>query len=142
MRYINSTVESYDIVERDPIQYTYCRNYEHVSRYRGLRQVIHQGQSPDRYVALEGPNAFETHTSVRYYTVPANRENRLDIIAQELLGSSDYKWVIAYFNGIADGFTVHEGMRLQIPKTVSSLFENGECLQPIPATKLNLGSEA
>ena len=95
MRYLNSTIESYAEIERDDIQYTYCRDYNHVSRYRGLRQVIHQGQSPDRYVALESPNAFETHTNITYYTVPANRENRLDIIAQELLGSADYKWVIA-----------------------------------------------
>lgn len=141
MRYLNSTIESYAEVERDDIQYTYCRDFNHVSRYRGLRQVIHQGQSPDRYVALESPNAFETHTNITYYTVPANRENRLDIIAQELLGSADYKWVIAYFNGIIDGFTVHEGMTLRVPKTVSSLFETGEVLSPIPATKLNLGSE-
>lgn len=141
MRYLNSTVESYGVVERDAIQYTYCRDYDHVSRYRGLRQVIHQGQSPDRYVALESPNAFESHTNVTYYTVPANRENRLDIIAQELLGSPDYKWVIAYFNGITDGFSVREGMTLQVPKSVSSLFESGEILQPIAATKMNLGTE-
>ena len=141
MKYLSSTTESYSEVQRDDIQYTYCRDFNHVSRYRGLRQVIHQGQSPDRYVALEGPNAFETHTNVTYYTVPANRENRLDIIAQELLGSADYKWVIAYFNGITDGFSVREGMTLMVPKTVSSLFEAGEVLSPVPATKLNLGSE-
>lgn len=141
MRYLSSTTESYSEIERDDIQYTYCRDFNHVSRYRGLRQVIHQGQSPDRYVALESPNAFETHTNITYYTVPANLENRLDIIAQELLGSADYKWVIAYFNGITDGFTVHEGMTLMVPKTVSSLFETGEILQPVPATKLNLGAE-
>lgn len=141
MRYLNSTIEAYSEIERDDIQYTYCRDFNHVSRYRGLRQVIHQGQSPDRYVALESPNAFETHTNITYYTVPANRENRLDIIAQELLGSADYKWVIAYFNGITDGFSVREGMTLMIPKTVSSLFETGEVLSPVPATKLNLGSE-
>ena len=141
MRYLNSTVESYAVVDRDAIQYTYCRDYDHVSRYRGLRQVVHQGQSPDRYIALESPNAFETHSNVVYYTVPANLENRLDIISQELLGSPDYKWVIAYFNGIADGFTVREGTTLQIPKSVSSLFESGEVLAPIAATKLNLGTE-
>ena len=141
MRYIPTTSVPYEEIERDDIQYTYCRDYSHISRYKGLRQVIHQGQSPDRYVALESPNAFETHTSIQYYTVPANRENRLDLIAQEQLGSADYKWVIAYFNRIEDGFTVREGMTLQIPKTVSSLFENGELLAPISATRLNLGSE-
>lgn len=141
MRYLNSTIDPYDVIERDTIQYTYCRDFKHVSRYRGLRQVIHQGQSPERYIALESPNAFETHTTINYYTVPANRENRLDLIAQEQLGSADYKWVIAYFNGILDGFTVREGMTLQIPRTVSSLFEAGEVLSPVSAIHLNLGAE-
>ena len=141
MRYTATTVDSYLELERDEIQYTYCRDFSHISRYKGLRQVIHQGQSSDRYVALETPNAFETHTNIRYYTVPANRENRLDLIAQELLGSADYKWVIAYFNGIEDGFTVRYGTTLQVPKTVSSLFESGELLAPISAVRLNLGSE-
>lgn len=141
MRYVSSTTDPYAELERDDIQYTYCRDFDHVSRYRGLRQVIHQGQSPERYIALESPNAFETHTNITYYTVPANRENRLDLIAQELLGSPDYKWVVAYFNEITDGFTVHEGATLRIPKTVSSLFETGEILAPVPAIRLNLGAE-
>lgn len=141
MRYLASTADSYAVVEREDIQYTYCRDFDHISRYKGLRQVIHQGQLPSRYVALESPNAFETRSNVSYYTVPANRENRLDLIAQELLGSADYKWVIAYFNNLSDGFTVREGMTLQIPKTISSLFESGELLAPIQAVRLNLGTE-
>lgn len=141
MRYVATTTDTYAVVDREEIQYTYCREYNHVSRYRGLRQVIHEGHSAGRLVALETPNPFETHTTVTYYTVPANRENRLDIIAQETLGSADYKWVIAYFNGIADGFSVRTGMTLQIPKTVSSLFEAGEILAPVSAVRLNLSAE-
>lgn len=141
MRYTSTTTESYAVVEREPIQYTYCRDFSHISRYRGLRQVIHEGQLEDRYVALETPNPFETHTNITYYTVPANYENRLDIIAKELLGAAEYKWVIAYFNGIVDGFTVRPGMTLKVPKTVSSLFEAGEILAPVSATKLNLSEE-
>ena len=138
---ITNTLTPYEEVERESIQYTYCRDFDHISRYKGLRQVIHEGDSADRYVALETPNAFETNVEVTYYTVPANRENRLDIIARDFLGSADYKWVIAYYNGIEDGFTVREGRVLQIPKTISSLFNNGEILSPIPATRLNLGRE-
>lgn len=135
------TTTPYEGIERDPIQYTYCHDYSHISRYKGLRQVVHQGQSDDRYIALETSNKFTTRTDVTYYTVPANLENRLDIIAQKFLGSASYSWVIAYFNGIEDGFTVLEGTRLAIPSSISSLFNNGEILAPIAATTLNLGSE-
>ena len=135
------TYNQYQEVERDPIQYTYCVDYNHISRYKGLRQVIHQGQSSDRFIALETSNPFNTSASVKYYTVPHHLENRLDIIAYEQLGSSSYAWVIAYFNNISDGFTVLEGTRLAIPSSVAALFEKGECLASISATKLNLGSE-
>lgn len=139
--YIQDTNTPYDIVKRDPIQYTYCADFEHLSRYRGLRQVIHQGMSKDRFVALETTNPFETSATVRYYTVPHHLENRLDIIAQEQLGSADYAWVLAYFNNIQDGYTVLERTRLAIPESVSALFEKGEILASISAVKLNLGSE-
>lgn len=135
------TLTPYETVERDDIQYTYCYDYNHISRYKGLRQVIHQGESSNRYVALETANPFETNTSVKYYTVPSNRENRLDLIAYEQLGSAEYGWVIAYFNNIEDGFTVPAGATLSIPENISSLFQNGEILATISATKLNLGSE-
>lgn len=138
---IQNTMIPYQSIEHDPIVYTVCTDFDHISRYRGLRQVIHEGTSPDRYIALETPNRFSTNTDVTYYTVPAKYENRLDIIAQQFLGSSNYSWVIAYFNNIQDGFTVLEGQRLAIPKSITSLFNSGEILAPIPANKLNLGSE-
>lgn len=138
---VMNTLTPYEVVERDDIQYTYCADYGHISRYRGLRQVIHQGMSSDRYVALETSNPFSSSSDVRYYTVPSNRENRLDLIASEQLGSASYAWVLAYFNNIEDGFTVPEGTRLAIPASVTTLFESGEILSPVPATKLNVGSE-
>ncbi len=138
---VQDTYSQYKEVERDPIQYTYCVDYNHISRYRSLRQVIHQGQSPDRFVALETVNPFSTSSSVKYYTVPPNRENRLDLIAYEQLGSATYAWVIAYINKIADGFTVLEGTRLAIPQSIASLFDQGELLASVSAFKLNLGSE-
>ena len=131
----------YNEIERDDIQYTYCHDYNHISRYKGLRQVIHEGLSPDRYIALETANAFETELKVSYYTVPANLENRLDIIARDKLGSATYAWVIAYFNDIEDGFTVAEGTVLAIPRNISLLFNEGEVLAQVPVTQLNLGSE-
>ena len=136
-----NTLTPYRQIERDDIQYTYCHDYDHISRYKGLRQVIHQGMSSDRYVALETTNPFETEANVFYYTVPANLENRLDIIARDQLGSASYAWVIAYFNGISDGFTVAEGTKLRIPKNISQLFNNGEVLAPISSTRINLGTE-
>lgn len=135
------TFTEYDSVERDPIQYTYCRDFKHISRYKMLRQVIHQGQSSDRYIALETTNPFDTSANMSTYVVPADRENRLDLIAYEKLGSASYAWIIAYVNKIEDGFTVLEGTSLQIPNSITSLFESGELLASVTASKLNLGSE-
>lgn len=131
----------YKEVKRDPIQYTYCVDFKHISRYNPLRQVIHQGLSDDRYISLETVNPFTTEMKFGYYVVTHEKENRLDLIAQEQLGSASYAWVIAYVNGIQDGFTAVEGTTLAIPLSIGSLFDKGEILQTLPATKLNLGSE-
>lgn len=138
---IRDTSTPFNKIEREPIQYTVCRDFDHISRYKGLRQVIHEGSGSSRYIALETSNAFNTNSEVDYYVVPAHLENRLDVIAKEKLGSATYSWVIAYFNGIDDGFTVSEGTTLAIPKSISDLFNSGEILSPVSALKLNLGSE-
>lgn len=136
-----NTLVPYKTLDYKGIQYTSCRDFNHISRYRGLRQVIHSPNEPDRLVTLEIPNSFTTNTDVNYYEVSADTENRLDIIAYRFLGSAQYAWVIAYFNGIEDGFTCREGQKLAIPKSISSLFNTGEILQAVPASTLNLGSE-
>lgn len=135
------TYTQYAEVKRDPIQYSYCVDYKHISRYRSLRQVVHQGLSSDRFIALETVNPIVATKDIRYYTVPANRENRLDLIAQEQLGSATYAWIIAYINKISDGFTALEGTELAIPNSLSTLFEKGQLLSPVSANHLNLGSE-
>lgn len=136
-----NTLVPYKTLDYKGIQYASCRDFNHISRYRGLRQVIHSPNEPDRLVTLETPNPFITNTDVNYYEVSADTENRLDVIAYRFLGSAQYAWVIAYFNGIEDGFTCREGQRLAIPKSISSLFNTGEILQAIPASTLNLGKE-
>lgn len=143
-----NTTDVYDInhpyqeIPYEGIQYTNCRDYGHISRYKGLRQVVHNPDNTDeRYMALETVNPFTTNSDVDYYEVPSKYENRLDIIAYEELGSASYAWVIAYFNNIEDGFSVHEGQLIKIPKNISSLFNSGEILQTVPALGLNLGSE-
>lgn len=143
-----NTTDVYDInhpyqeIPYEGIQYTNCRDFGHISRYKGLRQVVHNPDNTDeRYMALETVNPFTTNADVDYYEVPSRYENRLDIIAYEELGSASYAWVIAYFNNIEDGFSVHEGQLIKIPKNISSLFNNGEILQTVPALGLNLGSE-
>lgn len=141
---MNNLTDSYSMpeeVERDPIQYTYCVNYDHISRYSNLRQVIHQGKSPERYIALETVNGLGQAGATNKYTVPKNRENRLDLIAEELLGSATYSWIIAYLNKISDGFTVLEGTELVVPANLTSLFEKGGLLASVSPTKMNLGSE-
>ena len=140
---ILDTLTPYDVVESNGgIQYGVCRDFSHISRYRGLRQLVHNPDSiPDRFVALETPNSITINAEVTYYDVPHIEENRLDLIAYNTLGDPTYSWVIAYFNGIADGFTVHQGQRLAIPKSITALFNKGELLASISPSMLNLGSE-
>lgn len=148
MKILNTLTPYKTVDNHGGIQYGVCREFDHISRYRGLRQVVHNPNQeseydPDneRYIALETPNAFTTNLKIRYYDVPAIYENRLDIIADKFLGDATYSWIIAYFNGITDGFTVREGTRLMIPNSVTDLFNKGEILQSISPTQLNLGSE-
>ena len=137
-----NTLTPYKVLPYTGIEYNVCYDYDHISRYKGLRQIAHNPDSNlNRFLALENPNPFRSNVEVTFYDVPAYRENRLDLIANEFLGSATYAWVIAYFNNIEDGFTVRTGQRLMIPKTITSLFNTNELLSSIPATKLNLGSE-
>ena len=97
---------------------------------------------PERFIALETPNAIISNKlSVKFHTVTTTEENRLDLISYKELGSVSYAWVIAYFNRIVDGYTVHEGQRLTIPVNITSLFSKGELLAPVSPSVLNLGSE-
>lgn len=138
---IQNTFELYQEIEYVPIQYSTCRDFDHISRYRGLRQVIHNPNEKTRFVSLETCNPFTSNIEVKYYVVPSYLENRLDIIALNELGSANYGWIIAYFNNIEDGYTVREGQRLAIPHDISSLFNKGEILAPVSPLTLNLGQE-
>lgn len=139
---IIDTLVPYDEVDYHGIQYTTCCDYAHISRYRMLRQIIHNPLVADsRFMSLETPNPLKTSCDCIYYDVPPAEVNRLDIIASKLLGSSDYSWVIAYFNGITDGYSVPYGQRLVIPKSITSLFANGEILAPVSPFALNLYTE-
>lgn len=141
MIYARDLTASYDTLEHDGIIYSVCKDFDHISRYRNLRQVVHCPDTPDRYVTLETVNPFTTNTEVRYHEVTVNEINRLDLISNKELGSAAYGWVIAYFNNIEDGYTVREGQRLIIPSSVTALLSKGEILAPITAIKLNLGEE-
>ncbi len=141
MKYYSTTVP-HEYLDYTSIQYGVCRDYNHLCRYRGLRQVVHDPSNElERFIALETPNPFQSTTEVTFYEVPLIHENRLDLIAEKLLGSSQYRWIIAYFNRISDGCTVHEGQVIMCPKNISSLFNKGEILAPINPLQLNLGTE-
>lgn len=136
------TLVPHKTIEYKGIQYTVCRDYSHISRYRGLRQVVFMPNDPERFIALETSNAIISNKlSVKFHTVTPTEENRLDLISYKELGSVSYAWVIAYFNRIVDGYTVHEGQRLTIPVNITSLFSKGELLAPVSPSVLNLGSE-
>ena len=139
---IQITTTPYAVIPYEGIQYGVCRDYDHISRYRGLRRVTHNPLTQaDRFVALETANPFTTNTEVVYYDVPPSQQDRLDLIAKQFLGDATYGWVIAYFNHIEDGYTVREGQRIMIPKSITDLFSKGEILAPVSPSMLNLGSE-
>ena len=135
------TLKPYKVIEHTGIEYTVCRDFDHISRYRGLRQVVHGPVSDDRFMTLETPNAFVSNAVFDWYTVPLMEENRLDLIAYKFYGSAQYSWIISYFNNIEDGFTCNAGQNLKIPKTVTDLMKAGQILQSVPATSLNLSFE-
>lgn len=141
MQFYNTTTP-YQVIPYRRIQYGVCRDFSYICRYRGLRQITHSPDDiEDRVITLETPNVFQTNIDVDVYEVPSHEENRLDLIAYKHLGSADYAWVLAYFNGISDGYTVREGQKLNIPKAITQLFNKGEILESIPPLALNLGSE-
>lgn len=141
MRFYN-TLTPYKELDAEPIQYGVCRDYDHLSRYRGLRQVVHNVATDEQFVTLETPNAFKSNLkNCRVHTVTLSEENRLDIIADKYLGSASYSWVISYMNDIEDGYTVREGQKLVIPNSITDLMQNNEFLASVPAMQLNLGVE-
>ena len=139
---VRDLTQPFSTVEYNGIAYSVCREYNHISRYRNIRQVVHEPDSADRYVTLETVNAVTTNNlEIIYHVVELSEENRLDLIANKYLGSSTYSWIIAYFNQIDDGYTVREGQTIIIPRSVTALFANGEMLAPVTALRLNLGEE-
>lgn len=141
--YILNTLAPYEEIDYKGIQYTTCREFNHISRYRGLRQVIHCPLDiKERFISLETPNSFKTSKiEVVWHEVLGTEVNRLDLIAEKYLGSATYSWVICYFNEIEDGFTCRLGQNLKIPKSITDLMRKGEALQPVTALTLNLSSE-
>lgn len=140
--FVLNTLSPYKVLKRNGIQYTVCKDFDHISRYRGLRQVVHEPCTSDRYITLETPNPVnESGINFKYHEVLPDEENRLDIISYKYLGSCSYGWTIAYYNNIEDGYTVKPGQVLKIPSSISSLMTTGNLLQTVPAVQLNLGSE-
>lgn len=142
MKILNTLTPYKVLYNNGGIQYSVCRDFDHISRYRGLRQLAHNPDiSEERFVALETPNALTSKANVTYYEVPLVEENRLDLIAYRKLGNANYAWVIAYLNQIEDGFSVKEGQRLMIPDSITELFNKGELLASVSPSMLNLGEE-
>ena len=89
------TLIPYCSVKHTGIQYTVCKEYNHISRYRGLRQLVHNPDESVRFIALETPNPIISNAQFIYYDVPATEENRLDLIAYKFFGSPQYSWIIS-----------------------------------------------
>ena len=138
----HDTTKPYKAVDYKGIEYTVCKDFGHISRYKRLRQVIHYLEGTDRYITLETQNNYSyENLEIEYYAVPADHENRLDLIAYEYFGTPSYSWIISYVNGIQDGYSAFEGQVLMIPTELSSLFTSGGVLSAVSPTSLNLGTE-
>ena len=139
---LHDTTKSYDKVDYNGIEYTTCKDFSHISRYKRLRQVIHYLDGTDRFLTLEIQNSYDyENVAIEYYQVPVEEENRLDLISYRFYNTTSYAWVIAYVNGISDSYTVYEGQTLIIPTNITDLFKNGNVLSSIPVSSLNLGTE-
>ena len=139
---LHDTTKPYKSVDYKGIEYTVCRDFSHISRYKRLRQVIHYLDGTDRIKTLELQNNYSyKNLSIIYYKVPVDHENRLDLISYEYFGTASYSWILAYVNGISDGYTVFEGQTLMIPTALSDLFASGNVLSAVSPTSLNLGTE-
>jgi len=137
-----NTLIPFKTIEHLGIQYTVARDFPHVSRYKGLRQVIHAPRDMvRRKMTLETMNPLVTRARFQFYDVPLVEENRLDLIAHKFFGNAQYAWLISYFNNIEDGFTVTQGQRIRIIENYTTLFNKGELLAPVPANIMNLGEE-
>lgn len=140
--YNYTTVTPYKVLPHNGIEYTVCKDYNHISRYRRLRQVIHYLEGTQRFITSEIQNSYDYDSlDIEYYVVSTDRVNRLDLISYDYYQTTSYNWVIAYINEIADGYTVFEGQTLMIPKRINQLFGSGCVLASVPPTSLNLGTE-
>lgn len=139
---LHDTTKPYEEVNYKGIEYTVCKDYDHISRYKRLRQVIHLLEGSDRFISLEIQNGYNyKDLSIEYYEVTTRTENRLDLISYSYFGTASYSWIIAYINGISDGYTVLEGQVLMIPTAFSELFSSNCVLSAVSPTSLNLGTE-
>lgn len=139
---LHDTTKPYKVVEYHGIEYTTCKQFDHISRYKRLRQVIHYLAGTDRFITLESQNAYDySNLEVEYYQVTVERENRIDLISYDYFGTTSYSWIIAYINNIIDGFTVYEGQILMIPTSIYDLFKDGSVLSSVSPASLNLGTE-
>lgn len=135
------TLTPYKTLPYEGIQYTSCRDYKHISRYKGLRQIVYAPDTIERLIGLETVNTIKSKAKFTQYEVPYQYENRLDLIAYKFFGSAQYSWILSYFNNIEDGFTVLAGQKLLVLNNFNDLFNDGEVLASIAPYSLNLGEE-
>ena len=139
---LHDTTKPYKFIDSRGIEYTVCKDFDHISRYKRLRQIIHYLEGTARFMTLEIQNSYNYEDiEIEYYVVDVVHENRLDLISYEHFNTTSYSWIISYINGISDGFTVFEGQILMIPTNLSDLFKSGCVLSAVSPTALNLGTE-
>lgn len=94
-----------------------------VKRYKVKADASSRYSKDDRILYDTGEEIIETSDRIEfqhsnkdnYFTVTSQYENRLDLVAYEVYGSSLYWWAIASASGIYDPFDVKVGTILRVP---------------------------
>ena len=91
----------------NPVKYSIPSRYERVLTLKDDTKLYH---ATNRYRGIKRSN------NDQWYTVTNQTINRLDLIAQQYYGDSNYWWVIAHANNIFDALNdIYVGKILRIP---------------------------
>lgn len=104
-------------------QYVVPYNIHSFSRYKHIDELlVDNGDNTQTTIkATLGPIdlGIIPFGQLPIYVVPSYEENRIDLIANKLYGSSSLYWVLCYINNIADPLKIEAGRILFVPELSS-----------------------
>lgn len=91
--------------------------------------------SPDKFIVDVSTSFIQANikslkdVSTFVYVIPPRAEYRLDIISNDIYGTTELKWLLMYVNGIIDVSVLTFGYKLSYPSiqdVVSVLFQTAD----------------